>query len=169
MPKGVLESVLEFILESEYQALELLDFSPITAYNISNISVFQGKVQIFHCVLFHMSHGIQEVSGSIPLISTTSPENHWFSGLFLVIIANNRCIIRIFRTGALHPGLRYSPYRNRTGITTVPGGPIRPNPSLFPRKRHRKTSRLPSISPAPERADSALSCPHRRDRRCSEW
>lgn len=70
MPKGVLESVLEFILESEYQALELLDFSPITAYNISNISCFQGKAQIFHCVLFHMSHGIQEVSGSLPHIST---------------------------------------------------------------------------------------------------
>ena len=28
-------------------------------------------------------HGIQEVSGSIPLISTKSLENHWFSGLFL--------------------------------------------------------------------------------------
>ena len=116
-----------------------------------------------------MSHGIQEVSGSIPLISTTSPENHWFSGLFLVIITNNRCIIRIFRTGALRPGLRYSPYRNRTGITTVPCGPIRPNPGLFPRKRHWKTSQLPPISPAPERADSALSCPHRHDRRCSGW
>ena len=114
-------------------------------------------------------NGIQEVSGSIPLISTTSPENHWFSGLFLVVIANNRCIIRIFRTGALHPGLRYSPYRNRTGITTVPGGPIRPNPGLFPRKRHWKTSRLPPISPAPERADSALSCPHRHVPRCSGW
>ena len=109
-----------------------------------------------------MSHGIQEVSGSIPLISTTSPENHWFSGLFLVIIVNNRCIIRIFRTGALTISSRYSPYRNRTGITTVPGGPIRPNPGLFPRKRHGKTSQLPPISPAPERADSALSCPHRR-------
>ena len=41
-------------------------------------------------------NGIQEVSGSIPLISTTSPENHWFSGLFLVVIVNNPCIIRIF-------------------------------------------------------------------------
>ena len=114
-------------------------------------------------------NGIQEVSGSIPLISTTSPENHWFSGLFLVVIVNSPCIIRIFRTGALRPGLRYSPYRNRTGITTVPGGPIRPNPGLFPRKRHWKTSQLPPISPAPERADSALSCPHRRVPRCSEW
>ena len=131
--------------------------------------VIQGNVRIIHCILHHMSHGIQEVSGSIPLISTTSPENHWFSGLFLVVIVNNRCIIRIFRTGALHPGLRYSPYRNRTGITTVPGGPIRPNPGLFPRKRHWKTSRLPPISPAPERADSALSCPHPRDRQCSGW
>ena len=131
--------------------------------------VFQGNVPIIYFVLYHMSHGIQEVSGSIPLISTTSPENHWFSGLFLVIIVNNPCIIRIFRTGALRPGLRYSPYRNRTGITTIPCGPIRPNPGLFPRKRHWKTSQLPPISPAPERADSALSCPHRRDRRCSGW
>ena len=114
-------------------------------------------------------NGIQEVSGSIPLISTTSPENHWFSGLFLVIIVNNRCIIRIFRTRALRPGSRYSPYRNRTGITTVLCGPIRPNPGLFPRKRHWKTSQLPPISPAPERADSALSCPHRRVPRRSRW
>ena len=27
-------------------------------------------------------NGIQEVSGSIPLISTKSVENHWFSTLF---------------------------------------------------------------------------------------
>ena len=29
-------------------------------------------------------NGIQEVSGSIPLISTKSLENHWFSRLFCV-------------------------------------------------------------------------------------
>ena len=28
-----------------------------------NIPCFQEKIQIFHCVLFHMGHGIQEVSG----------------------------------------------------------------------------------------------------------
>ena len=131
--------------------------------------VFQGNVPIIYFVLYHMSHGIQEVSGSIPLISTTSPENQWFSGLFLVVIVNNRCIIHIFRTGALTISSRYSPYRNRTGITTIPSGPIRPNPGLFPRKRHWKTSRLPPISPAPARADSALSCPHRHVPRCSGW
>ena len=92
-----------------------------------------------------------------------------FQDFFLVIIVNNRCIIRIFRTGALTISLRYSPYRNRTGITTVLCGPIRPNPGLFPRKRHWKTSQLPPISPAPERADSALSCPHRHVPRCFGW
>ena len=34
--------------------------------------VFQGNVPIIYFVLYHMSHGIQEVSGSIPLISTKS-------------------------------------------------------------------------------------------------
>ena len=157
------------VLESEYQTLELLDFTPIIACSISDNSKFRRKTELLHYVHGQMSHGIQEVSGSIPLIPTTIPENHWFSGLFLVIIAKNRCIIRIFRTRALHPGSRYSPYRNRTGITTVLCGPIHPNPGFFPRKRHWKTSQFPPISPAPERADSALSCPHRRDRRCSEW
>ena len=47
-------------------------------------------------------NGIQEVSGSIPLISTTSPENHLFSGLFLAVITNNHRIIRIFLDLFLH-------------------------------------------------------------------
>ena len=115
MPKDVLEFVLEFVLESEYQTLELLDFTPIIACSISDNSKFRRKTELLHYVHGQMSHGIQEVSGSIPLISTVSPENNWFSGLFLAIIAKNRYIIRIFRTGALHPGPRYSPYRNYNG------------------------------------------------------
>ena len=62
-----------------------------------------------------MSHGLQSFRGSIPLISTNSPENYWLSGLFLAIIAKNRYIIRIFRPRALHPGLCDSPYRNYNG------------------------------------------------------
>ena len=49
VPKGVLESILEFVLESDYQALELLDFRPIFAYNSSNISCFSGKYAV--CLL----------------------------------------------------------------------------------------------------------------------
>ena len=41
-------------------------------------------------------NGIQEVSGSIPLISTKSPENYWFSGLFSTsAIVENPAIITI--------------------------------------------------------------------------
>ena len=43
VPKGVLESILEFVLESEHQTLELLDFSPIIACNVSNISCYSRK------------------------------------------------------------------------------------------------------------------------------
>ena len=43
VPESILESVLEFVLESEYQALESLDFRPIFAYNSSNISCFSRK------------------------------------------------------------------------------------------------------------------------------
>ena len=32
-------------------------------------------------IMHPLFHGIQGVSGSIPLISTKSVENHWFSGL----------------------------------------------------------------------------------------
>ena len=49
MPESILESVLECVLESEYQALELLDFRPIFAYNSSNISCFSGKYAV--CLL----------------------------------------------------------------------------------------------------------------------
>ena len=42
-------------------------------------------------------HGIQEVSGSIPLISTKSPENHWFSGLFLLFFGVIGLLFRRFR------------------------------------------------------------------------
>ena len=42
------------------------------------------------------SDGIQEVSGSIPLISTKSPENYWFSGLFSTsAIVENTAIMTI--------------------------------------------------------------------------
>ena len=54
MPKGVLESILEFVLESECQALKLLDFSPIIAYNSSNISCFSRKCVDF--LLHFTSH-----------------------------------------------------------------------------------------------------------------
>ena len=40
-------------------------------------AVFGGIAQ-----LGERLNGIQEVSGSIPLISTKSVENHWFSTLF---------------------------------------------------------------------------------------
>ena len=44
--------------------------------------VIQGNVRIIHCILHHMSHGIQEVSGSIPLISTKTPRTQGFSVFF---------------------------------------------------------------------------------------
>ena len=54
VPESILESVLEFVLESEYQALELLDFHPIIAYNSSNISCFSGKCAV--CLLIFVPH-----------------------------------------------------------------------------------------------------------------
>ena len=54
MPESILESVLEFVLESEYQALELLDFHPIIAYNSSNISCFSGECAV--CLLIFVPH-----------------------------------------------------------------------------------------------------------------
>ena len=43
-------------------------------------------------------NGIQEVSGSIPLISTKSPENHWFSGLFLLVFSLFACFLCVLGT-----------------------------------------------------------------------
>ena len=43
-------------------------------------------------------NGIQEVSGSIPLISTKSPENTWFSGLFLFVLLLFSCFFSVLET-----------------------------------------------------------------------
>ena len=57
--------------------------------NLVNNELFRGEkvYYVLICILYtnalvKIVNGIQEVSGSIPLISTKNVENHWFSTLF---------------------------------------------------------------------------------------
>ena len=113
-------------------------------------------------------NGIQEVIGSIPLISTRTQENIKFSGVFLFQSSVFIVKISLFRTGALHPGSRYFMYQNRTRITTIPRSPIRSNERLSDTPKMRwKISRLRPAVLGPAHADSAWSYPHPRVRQCS--
>ena len=115
-------------------------------------------------------NGIQEVSGSIPLISTTSPENHWFSGLFLLHFGGFSVFSAFPRTGAIHPGSRYFSYQNCTRIRLVPMRPMCLDGTCpGGLKTRRKICRLLPAGWALERGGNGQSYPHRRVPRCSEW
>ena len=55
-------------------------------------------MRFVYCFLYHMSHGIQEVSGSIPLISTIEAlKTNGFQGFFL-FMRNFSRMLRYFST-----------------------------------------------------------------------
>ena len=131
--------------------------------------VFQGNVRFVYCFLYHMSHGIQSFRGSIPLISTTSPENQWFSGLFLLLFGGFSAFSAFSRTGAIHPGSRYFSYQNCTRIRLVPMRPMCLDGTCpGGLKMRRKICRLLPAGWAPERGGNGPSYPHRRVPRYSE-
>ena len=71
--------VPEFLPELRRNTVYQLTDNGFLCDLIGHIGLFRSEIFID---IHYGTHGIQEVSGSIPLISTTSPENHWFSTLF---------------------------------------------------------------------------------------
>ena len=77
MPESILESVLECVLESEYQALEALGFRPIFVRNSSNIPCFSWKYAV--CLLIFVPHEqwyyLKRIFGAIPFNQPNSKQS----------------------------------------------------------------------------------------------